>query len=274
MIGMILNMSSNLSFFYTVSNKAISGEIRGRQIASYLGGNMNPENSYNDDTCIYVKCFPPDDFPERSFVDIVDSKSLVNWVNERPQIGAIAISKIAQAYLFHKLKRKDIHFIPEHHCNFERVKRTDRDVITVGYIGCRTGSEFPEDIKEQFAEVGLDFKYNKKYKTRLDVIDFYKSIDIQIMNKYIRHKAIINLKNPLKLANAGSFGIPTVAYPENNFIKEFGGCFIEARTISEMVQHCKDLKEDKTLYQDISGKVFLRAQDYHIDKIAPLYNEL
>ena len=264
-------MQPNFTFFYSENKKAISGEIRGRQIASCLNGKTNPKNGYEDDICIYAKCLPPDDFPNRTYVDIVDSRNLVNWVMDRPNVGVIAISKTAQNYLFRKLNRSDIHLIPEHHCNFEREQRPDREVTTVGYIGCRTGSAFPVDIKKRFAEVGLDFKYNRAYKTRFDVIDFYKSIDIQIMHKYVRHKAIINLKNPLKLANAGSFGIPSVAYPENNFIEEFGGCFIEAKTIDEMVQQCKNLKENKALYQDTSEKAFMRAQEYHIDKIAPLY---
>ena len=263
----------NFSFFYPKKKKAVSAEIRGRQIASRINGKMNPIDGYENDICIYVKCIPPNNFPDNTFVDIVDSKTLVNWVQRRPRANAIAISKTAQNYLFRKLNR-NIHFIPEHHCNFENVKRTNTEVKTVGYMGCRTGSKFPEDMAKQFAEIGLAFLYTREYKTRQDVIDFYKTIDIQVMDRYVRHKAIVNLKNPLKLANAGSFGIPSVAYPELNFIEEFSGCFIESKTISEMVKQCKLLKEDKVFYQETAEKAFTRAQNYHIDKIIPLYKEL
>ena len=261
-----------LTFFYRYSSP--SGKIRGKQVAKYLGAKQNPVDGYENDTCIYVKCIPPEDFPEHSFIDVVDSKRLVNWAIEHPQIGVIAISKTARTYLMQKLKRDDIHLIPEHHCNFKHILRTRKDVTTVGYMGARTGSEFPEDIKERFAEIGLDFKYTRKYKTRGDVVAFYNSIDIQVMDKYMRHKAIVRLKNPLKLANAGSFGIPSVAYPEINFIEEFKDCFVEAETIDEMLLQCEILKNNGEFYKKMSDKALSKSQEYHISKIAPLYYEL
>ena len=263
-----------LTFFYPEGNKSVSGKIRGKQIGNYLGAKLNPTGGYENDICIYVKCIPPKDFPEHSYVDIVDSKRLVNWTIEHPQIGVIAISKTARTYLMQKLNRNDIHLIPEHHCNFERIPRIRKDVNTVGYMGARTGSEFPEDIKERFADIGLDFKYTRKYRTRGDVVAFYNSIDIQVMDKYMRHRAIIKLKNPLKLANAGSFGIPSVAYPETNFIEEFKDCFVEAETIDEMLLQCETLKNNSDFYKEMSDKALLRSQEYHISRIAPLYYEL
>ena len=274
----------NLTFFY--KHNVPSGKIRGQQICEYLGAKEHLIDGYENDTCIYVKHIPPKDFPEHSYIDIVDSKNLVNWANENPRIGVIAISKTAKTYLMQKLKRDDIHLIPEHHCNFERKLRTRKDVTTVGYIGARTGSSFPADIKERFAEIGLDFKYfvhkfnmpgqsqPLTYETRESVVDFYNTIDIQVMGKYIRHKAIIKLKNPLKLANAGSFGIPTVAYPELNFIEEFKDCFVEAKTIDEMILQCEILKNNREFYKEMSDKALSRSQRYHISKIAPLYYEL
>ncbi|KKL03735.1 hypothetical protein LCGC14_2623170, partial [marine sediment metagenome] len=50
--------------------------------------------------------------------------------------------------------------------------------------------------------------------TREDVCEFYKTIDIQIAfrtpGKEVRPPIF---RNPLKVFNAGSFKIPTVAYP-------------------------------------------------------------
>jgi len=261
-----------LTFFYRHSSP--SGKIRGRQVAKHLGAKQNPVDGYENDVCIYVKCVPPEDFPEHSYIDVVDSKRLVNWAIEHPQIGVIAISKTARTYLMQKLKRDDIHLIPEHHCNFKHILRTRKDVTTVGYMGARVGGKFPEDIHERFTEIGLEFKYTRKYKTRGDVVAFYNSIDIQVMVKYMRHKAIVRLKNPLKLANAGSFGIPSVAYPETAFIEEFGGCFIETKTIDGMLLQCEKLKNDRNLYKEMSDKALSRSEGYHINKIAPLYYEL
>ena len=265
-------MKRNLTFFYT--GNIPSGKIRGEQVSTYLGAKQNPTSDYADDTCIYAKCRPPEITPQHSFIDVVDSRWLLLWVEAHPKLGIIAISNYALNYIRTKLNRKDVYFIPEHHCNFDREQRTRKDITTVGYIGCRTGSEFPSDIVERFADIGLNFKYSKKYETRLDVINFYKSIDIQVVGAYIKGKASRPLKNPLKIANAGSFGIPTVSYPESSFVDEFGECFVRANTIKQSILQCKKLKEDKTFYEDIAGKVLERAENFHISKIAPLYQQL
>jgi len=260
-----------LSFFYKRTQP--SGKIRGQQIADYLIAKHNPENGYENDVCIHVKKLMPETYPKNTFIDIIDSRTLVHWVAAHPDVGVIAISKTAQKYLKKKLGRQDVHFIPEHHCNFENIRRKPRKVTTVGYMGCRTGSVFPEDMEERFAKIGLKFIYTRHYPTRQDVVDFYKTIDIQVMHKYNRSSAIWMLKNPLKLANAGSFGIPSVAYPEANFLEEFKDCFIEAETFDEMINQCRKLTENETFYQAVATKALARSRNYHIDKIAPLYKK-
>jgi len=261
-----------LSFFYKRTQP--SGKIRGQQIADYLIAKHNPLDGFEEDVCVYAKRFPPDDPPKNTVVDIVDSRKLIYWVNAHPDAKVIAISKIALNYLKRKLKRDDIYLIPEHHCNFENDLRHPKPVTTVGYMGCRSGSTFPDDMEERFAKIGLKFVYTRKYKTRQDVVDFYKTIDIQVMHRYTRHTATWMLKNPLKLANAGSFGIPSVAYPEVNFIEEFKDCFAEAETFDEMINQCKMLKEHNSYYRTMAAKARLRSKHYHIDKIAPLYKKL
>lgn len=263
----------NFSFFTHPKSRCGSATIRGMQVAEYIGGKSNPVEGYENDICIYVKKLPPEDFPRHSYFDVIDNRHAIVWLQKHPQIGVIAISKTAKKYLQQRLNRTDIHLIPEHHCNYERECRTRNSVTTVGYMGSRTGSQFPVDIKERFAEMGLEFKYTNQYKTRQDVVGFYHSIDIQIMDRYVL-RSVVKLKNPLKLENAGSFGIPTVAFPETNFIEEFGGCFVEARTIDEMILQCKKLKDDKEFYVEIANKALLRAEEYHISKIAPLYCRL
>jgi len=273
-----------LTFFYSTHRKAVSGQIRGIQIAEYLGVKLNPKDGYENDICIYVKCFPPEDFPERSYIDIVDAKSLIHWAAAHPKIGVIAISEVGQKYISQKLKRTDVYLIPEHHCNFERELQTDKDITTVGYIGNKNGSIFTDgdmvsraktiaDITERFEEIGLGFKFVTRYPKRQDVIDFYKSINIQVNYRRRKQKQIAKLNNPLKLINAGSFGIPSVAYPEI-ISEEFKGCFVPVESIDEMIIQCKKLKEDKTFYNDMSGKALERSENYHISKITPLYREL
>jgi hypothetical protein len=274
----------NLTFFYSRHRKAVSGKIRGIQVGEYLGAKLNPSDGFENDTCIYVKSFPLEGFPERSYVDVVDSKAPIHWLANNPRSGVIAISEVGQDYISAKLKRTDVYLIPEHHCNFERIRRPDRDIATVGYIGNMNGSIFTDgeivsrrktiaDITKQFAEISLDFKFVRQYPTRQDVIDFYNSIDIQVTYRRRKQKQISKLNNPLKIANAGSFGIPTVAYPEL-VSREYKGGFIEVESINDMIAQCKKLKDDKTFYEDISGKALEKSERYHISNVAPLYMEL
>ena len=215
--------TTGISFFY--KTKKASGIIRGEQISSYVGAKKNPENNFIDDVCVFVKKQPFENFPKLSYLDIIDGSGLVDWAKKHPTIGIIAISEIAKNYLSEKLNRKDIKLIPEHHCNYERTQRASDTVKNVGYIGYKRSLRgFTNDIMYTFAKYGFNFKSVTNFNTRLDVVNFYKSIDIQIS---FRDKTCTNtwhernLKNPLKLANAGSFGIPTVCYPELNYQREF-----------------------------------------------------
>jgi hypothetical protein len=179
-----------------------------------------------------------------------------------------------------KRVRNQLVVIPEHHCNFDNETRPmERDVRIVGAI-CYPGN-FDMDarvIKKALEEVGLEFRMANSFKTREDVVAFYKDIDIQLCVRFWRgigQKEPPELKNPLKLENAGSFMIPTVAYPEPCFMEEFGSDkFIHILGVEDIVNVCRKLRDDKTYYQDYAMRAWERAQDYHIDKIAPLYLEL
>ncbi len=82
------------------------------------------------------------------------------------------------------------------------------------------------------------------------------------------------LKNPLKLANAGSFGIPTVAYPEPNYVAEWDGCFAKATNLDQIVRAVSVLMSSKVAYENLSGLAYEKSKEYHINKILPLYKEL
>ena len=80
-----------ISFF---ANGHGSGEIRGRQMVEHLGAGarLNPAEGYEDDVCIYVKRKPPDDFPKRSYLDILDASARLGWLEKHPGMGVIASS--------------------------------------------------------------------------------------------------------------------------------------------------------------------------------------
>jgi len=254
-----------ISFFYNWKNGA--AEIRARQISRRIESKRNPKDGYENDTCIYVKIEPPEDYPENSYLDIVDGRERVPWLREH-KIGVIAQTKTA--YDFLKSFNDNVILIPQHHCNFERFVRTRQEVRTVGYIGGERQFELPVDIVTQrLREQGLEFKYFFSPHDRTSVVEFYKTIDIQITFRK-RGQNYGKLCSPLKIINACSFGIPSVSYPERAY-NEVKGHFLPARDIDELVSQVVRLK-DPSLYQDYQRLEL--AEEYHIDKIIKHYENL
>jgi len=261
----------NLSFF--TDNKSGSGKIRGNQIADYIGAKLNPTEGYENDICIYVKNQPPENFPKASYLDIVDGGEHIKWLRNHPEIGVISMTKPSMVYLSNKLNRDDIHIIPQHHCNFERKQREPREVKVVGYIGGKRQFQYNyKHLKVDLEKVGLDFKCKTKFRDRSEVINFLNSVDINIA--YRHRKRGQWLRDSLKLANAGSFGIPSVAYPEIGYESEFKGCYIKAETEEDLVSGCKLLAENEDIYNKIAKDALEKSESYHIDNITPLYQTL
>ena len=111
--------------FFTHSGGA--GIIRGEQIAKHLGAKLNPKDGYEDDVCIYIKTFPFPFIPKHTYIDVVEDSAGLRWVKNYPEVGIIASSKSIYNYLSNKLPNKIV-LILQHHCNFERVVRTRKEV--------------------------------------------------------------------------------------------------------------------------------------------------
>lgn len=267
------------SFFYTRGSAAY---VRGEQIADYLGGKKNPKGGYENDICIYIKILPPDPAPKHTYLDVDDSIKSADYLRTHKELGVIANSKNAYDYLSKSLNRKDITIIPHAHCNYERILRPKREVRTVGIIGSITSFQYPVPLfRRELEKIGLDLIYEPNYWNvyssspdragRLKVVDFYKNVDIQVV---WRPKMMYSyLKNPNKIINAGSFGIPTVAYPEEDW-KYNKGQYIEADTIDKMIGECKRLKDDPFYYDKCSEEVLSYSEINHIEHIANLYKSL
>ena len=277
-------MKRSFSFFYS---KGGSGYIRGHQMAQYLKGKENPTEGFENDLCIYVKILPPENHPQHIYSDVDDSPKAAEWLKNHPEVGIIAIAETAKDWLNDFLGRNDVVFIPHQHCNFERRLRPNRPVRTVGIIGSAiTAFQYPvEPFKEELKKMGLELKFEQDYwntykstperEMRLNVADFYYSIDIQVgYRPKVIFKGMAPFQNPNKLGNSSSFGIPMVAYPEPSYVREWDECFVPASSIKEMVAQIKRLKDDSRFYNYIAQKALARAEDYHIDKVAKLYLNL
>jgi hypothetical protein len=262
-----------LSFFTRLSSKGEitgSSRIRGYQVATYLGAKINPIENYNDDVCIYVKKQPPENFPKYSYLDLVDGHRRVPWLEKHPHIGVIASSQSAYEYLAKKLGRNDIVLIPQHHCNFDRVRRKRKSVTVAGVIGRPTAIRYPWDkLRKKLNKLGMELKIQNKYTCKEDVVNFYKGLDVQIVWR-VSHRWY---KNSLKIVNAGSFGIPTVAWPEIGY-KDMEGCYLPAETIDNLISGVSRLKNSQRFYQGYAEKLIKKTEQYHIKNIAKLYIKL
>lgn len=279
-------MTKTFSFFYGAGS---AGNVRGKQIAKLLNAKENPTEGFENDICVYVKVLPKK-VTKHTYIDVDDSTEAVEWLKTHKDTGVIANSLLSQAYLSELLKRKDIKVIPHAHVNWENWIRPDREVKTVGIIGSKTSFMHNiDDMKIRLASMGLKLVYNKDYwkhygdeegmsedQRRQKIVEFYKGIDIQIVwrpdNTFSMKQR--PLKNPNKLVNAASFGIPTVSYPEEAFIDEWIGHFIQAGTIDEMVDWISKLKDNNNFYQVLSQEGLEHAQEYHVDRIKEKYLNL
>ena len=250
-----------------------SGRIRGKQVCNFLGAKKNPDAGFEDDVCIFVKMTPAISKWGKLFIDPVDAPRFINFLKLKPEYSGIAISKVAYEYMT-SIMKNEIVLIPQHHCNFNKEKRPHREVKVVGFCGEHdTFAPFENEIREKLKKIGLELYFKYTYKNRNGVVGFYKDIDIQIIWR-VSPGYIEQLKNPLKLSNAGSFDVPTVAIPEPNFVAEYDGCFLPCNTIDEMIGLCEDLKNDSVLYYKMADKAAARAENYHFSNIAKLYRKL
>lgn len=253
----------------------VSSIIRGWQIAEKIDAKFNPKTGYKNGVCIYIKpeVLPGTDFKfegSRPFVDVVDGWNVVPVLRQHPEVTAIACSECDYISLSDALPNNRVIFIPYHHCNFAREKRVRSEMTTVGVIGSpQVLSYLPKDAKQRLAEKGFELLESSKFFTRQDVINFYLNIDVQIVWRPVRKR----LFSPLTIVNAASFGIPTIAFDEPYF-KEMGHAYVTARSVDEIMGQLERLRSSKNLYGSLAQLCREKAENYHIDRIAKLYQDL
>lgn len=251
----------------------MSSIIRIDQIAEYLGAKVNPTEGYENDVCIYekphVKSHEDMQFEGHAYLDINDGHTLGQLAAKHPEVPVIVISKEDYEKMHAALPNKII-FLPQHHCNFERFVRDRKNITTVGYLGGHTDLfYFPQQLLGELAKRNMTFVFNTTFNTRQEVVDFYKTIDIQIT--WRPYKMV--LRNPLKLVNAAAFGIPTIALEERNFQMELEGCYMPVNNFEEFLVQLDNLRNPST-YAEYSQKCLKKAEEYHIDNVAKLYRNL
>jgi len=267
---------------FVTNQKWPSTRIRGYQIAKRLGAKCDPDKLIVDEMTIFVKTFDEQLIAQLKnvYLDINDSDVALPLVSVLPHTKVIAISKLAKDYISSRVRNKVV-IIPEQHCNFENIRRDlARPKKVVGYVGSKFCFDLDTDeLTKMLHEKGLEFQVlfcDDIYVTRKEVCDFYKTIDIQVCFRLPRLVANMppELKNDLKIKNAASFGIPTVAYPELSYRKLAAGVFIPAMSLQEVVEKCHQLKVGADMYAYYVKMGYEYSEQSHIDRIAHLYEEL
>ncbi len=280
---MSVQKSKKIKLAFITNNLWSSSRIRGEQLAKATGGVCNKLSIEYGSTIVLIKMWPTN--PEalgkfkNIYADMVDSDGCLEEISKYPHVNIIAISALAKQYLECRVTNRVI-LIPEHHCNFENFIRTRKIVRVVGYVGSKASLDLDVILlARKLKQIDLEFKVlfcDDITVTREDVVNFYKTIDIQICFRLPRILKNMppEMKNPLKIYNAGSFKIPTVAYPELNYVKECDASFRVAYNLNDLVSKCKELKTEKWLYDKMVDRSYEIAKNHHIDKIVPLYKEL
>lgn len=256
----------------------VSSIIRGWQIAERLGAKLNPETGYEEDVCVYVKPHVKlhEDFEfkgKSGYLDIVDGWMLLPIVKRHPEVGIITCSYPDFEYVSRQVTNK-VFLIPQHHANFERNKRIRSEVTKVGIIGAKPAFNFlPPELKPELQNRNMELVEFSNFRTREDIKNFYLNIDVQIVWRPYMRKNKIPLSNPLKLVNAAAFGVPTIALSEPAFT-EMRGCYYPVERIKDFFRLLDRLRNNKKMFDDISGKCIERSERYHIDSISKLYTAL
>jgi len=273
-------MTSHRVVFFTAGSPFGSAKIRAHQIAERLGGAVvdEPIDLNNPPKhIVLVKVFPEDvcRLTERTTVwyDPIDTDSALPAVAKEPGVTVMAAGRTAAKYLRARLDNRVV-LVPQQHCNFDNLLNERWPPRTVGYIGYEENLDLSVDVlKEELGELGLDFvwKFMDKTVGWEEATAFYRTIDINISFRKPRICSGLppEMKNPLKIINAASFGIPTVGKDEAPF-EEFP-LSIQVNSLGELVAACERLQKTAPFFKP---QLVDRAQEYHIDNIVRLYDEL
>jgi len=262
--------------FYT--NPWASSDIRGRQIAERIGAVVDPTDIDGIDAAVFVKCIPKDSLLDElsvAYIDVVDSRWCLSELRtlrcDKIVPIALGVSNFMdmKSYVPTPLIERTV-IIPQHHCNFDNIVREPRPVEVVGYCGYEENFDLDmEEVATALDEIGVKFVVLTEF-TREKVVEFYQSIDI---NLCFRTSAGF-LKNSLKIYNAGSFKIPTIAFPERCYVNECSGAFISVLNTYDIVRVVKHLRSNKGVYDHFATVAHTIAKQYHIDEVVKLYKEL
>ena len=274
---------SKMSFFYWHRDTEWSYTIRGRQMADYLCAEHNPQQPSAGSTCVLIKMLPymlgrrrgTYVFDNPYWLDPIDRWEDVEYLRRKPHIPFI-VSGLLAVHTLSGTHTNRIAHIPHHHCNYLRQQRPEGEITRIGYVGnMRAMRHDLTTASNVFRARGFEFVLpTSPIRTREDLIRFYSTIDIQLAWRPPVHPIVAVLKNPLKVVNAASFGIPTISCPDPSYSTELPGVYLEAESMDDAGAIASRLRDSPALYQEMSERAREASEAYHIEKIGQLYRAL
>lgn len=271
-----------------------SDRCRGMDIAEKMGMPCDAgfQDIKDDDVVVMVKHFSPEvlKITKSIYVDIVDGcrGDTYDKIRRHENVTVITLTPSGAKWIKENwFPNHRVIWIPHTHCNNEnRFRPPGRSVNTIMYNGTENG--FHTHHWHKFASMARyeGFKVTRFHTIaqgcssdlRKDCCDAYFACDIQVAFRppYYDAELPLHLKSPTKLNNAGSFRIPSVAYPEVAFTHNYdrAGHFLRADTIEEMIQCCIKLRDETETYDSLAFSAWYHSQSCHIDKVVKYYERL
>lgn len=261
-----------------------SASVQGEQVAVAMGAKCDIPLSeiHADDVVIMVKCIISGIFTrtKKVYCNVADSnkklESELSLLSNK--VTVITQSPRAIKFLEDKIPGHKVIWIPLQHCNLENAKRPNRPIKTILFNG-RKAAFSREDwiyFKKKITREGFDTIRKTQINTRIPSCEVYLKADISVSFRKNFHINQAIKKNSLKIHNAGSFHIPTVAYPEIGFVESYGdpNCFVPVKTVDEMIEQCVHLRDDPIFYNKVADLAEKDAAKYHISEIVKWYRKL
>lgn len=247
----------------------VSSQIRGKEIADYLGCNLNPKKTNPGDVNIFVKPYSLNEAKDGDWVDVLDGGRIMDMLKSRPKANIIAAAENSFEFIKDNYPNKTV-FIPQHHINIEDVYIKRNGLKTAGYIGAPSpqATHINEELIKILTPLGIKYITCHNFKTREDSVNFYKQIDLLIIADF--SPDINPHKIPTKIINAASFGAPSMAFPLQGY-KEIEEDYIRINSMDEIKDKILDLKENYPLWSEVA---LAMSKKYHIKEIAEYYRSL
>lgn len=285
-----MNIKDKLVFL-TDGTRMGSSKCRGYDIAEKLNCRIDiPVNKIKEnDIVIMVKKLDKKvfDYTDNIYCDIVDgARGIYDELKKFESVKIMTLSPYGAEFIQNTFPNHEIVWIPHSHCNDENYIRPEREVKQIIYNGVNQG--FPVGLWKKFSskieKYGLnavrlhtiaDKNNADQLRMRCCMAYYFSDIQVAFRKQEFTDMPLL-MKCATKLNNAGSFAIPSVAYPEPAFEYNYNkaGAYIPVLSIDDMVEACVRLKENKQLYREIAFQSWLDAQKYHINKMIHWYEQL